>query len=180
MGGNEGEWGEMGGNGGASRVLQVATNTHKDLDFLSQNRLIFMLQQNIVRCAQGFDYERWFRFAEKSRNRENMPEDFEEFEGDEIFEEMMKRLNQSMLTEEDYEYIEHEQEMWEEVARLEQEYYEEGRKEGEKEGRREGKKEGRREGEKGEAPQKTQPAPPRASVARDQGRCAIAMGCQVP
>ena len=124
------------------RVLAVASNRAKRLDFLRQNRLVFILQQNIVKQLHGERYERWFQFAEKSRNRVNVKEDFDEFAGDEIFEEMIRRLNKSTLTEEDYEYIDNEDEMWEEVERLERGYYEDGRREGVYEGIEMGREEG--------------------------------------
>ncbi|MCP4702006.1 MAG: hypothetical protein GY862_34885, partial [Gammaproteobacteria bacterium] len=127
--------------------LKTARNKAKSLGFLARNRLIFLLQKNIVKQAAGKRYEQWFRFAEKSRNPKNEKTDFEEFQGDDIFEEMMRRLNKGELTKEDMEYIADEQEAWEEVARLERGYYEDGRREGREEGREEGKKEGREEGQ---------------------------------
>ncbi len=48
-------------------------------------------------------------------------------------------------------YIENEQEMWEEVNRLEKGYYKDGVKDGQKEGFREGQQVGREEGEKNKA-----------------------------
>jgi hypothetical protein len=128
------------------RILELVSNQTKRLDFLSQNRLIFILQKNIVKQLQGERYERWFQFAERSRNQENVVEDFDEFRGDEIFEEMIRRLNKSELTEEDYEYIENEAEMWREVERLERGYYEDGLRDGRLGGIQEGRKEGREEG----------------------------------
>ncbi|MCP4698790.1 MAG: hypothetical protein GY862_18350, partial [Gammaproteobacteria bacterium] len=49
------------------RVLKTARNKAKSLGFLARNRLIFLLQKNIVKQAAGKRYEQWFRFAEKSR-----------------------------------------------------------------------------------------------------------------
>lgn len=80
-----------------------ALNRTKDLDFLTQNRLIFLVQKNIIQQANGAAYEGWFQFAEKSRNTNNEAEDFEEVGGDEVFEEMMRRLDRGELTEEDEE-----------------------------------------------------------------------------
>lgn len=79
---------------------------------------------------------------------ENEAADFDEFRGDEVFEEMIRRLNRGGLTEEDVEYIENEQEMWEEVVRLEQGYYERGHREGGLDGRDAGFVEDRVEGQK--------------------------------
>ena len=50
---------------------------------------------------------------------------------------MMRRLNKEKLTKEDIEYIADEREGWEEVARLEQGYYEDGRRDGREEGKEE-------------------------------------------
>jgi len=122
------------------RVLEIAQNGTKSLDFLPKNRLIFLFQKNMVKSAQTLPrYKAWFRFAEKSRNTANEELDFQEFRGDEIFEEMIRRLNKGILTTEDISYIDREEEMRAEVERWEMGYYEvgvvDGRKEGIKEGR---------------------------------------------
>ncbi len=52
------------------RVLTLAANWTKHLDFLPQNRLIFAFQKNIVRHTQAEKYDRWFTFAEKTKNRD--------------------------------------------------------------------------------------------------------------
>ncbi len=109
----------------------------KGLDILkaSVEELALTNVNSLTDQIEGLPYERWFQFAEKSRNRNNEAADFEEFEGDEIFEEMMRRLNRGALTEEDEAYIESEQEMWEEVVRLEQSYYGRGHRDGWLDGR---------------------------------------------
>jgi len=112
------------------RIVNLADNRTKMLDFFQKNRLIFLLQKNIVRNLPSERYARWFRFAEASRQPDNREEDFVDFRGDAVFEEMIRRLNQTRLTDEDWQYIEHEQEMWAEVERLENGYYETGRHEG--------------------------------------------------
>ncbi len=128
-------------------VLQVCDNPSKRLDFLAKNRLIFMFQLNIVKHPKAKKYERWFRFAEKCRNHDNTAEDFAEFGDDEIFEEMMRRLNKSTLKDDDYEYIENEDEMWAEVERLERGYFNEGLQQGLKQGLQQGRAEGEAKGE---------------------------------
>ena len=52
-------------------VLQAMENRHKDLDFLRQNRLIFMFQNNIIKDTKFTKYRKWFDFAEKTRNKKN-------------------------------------------------------------------------------------------------------------
>jgi len=112
------------------RVLALAAKRTKRLSFLAQNRLIFIFQRNIIKHAPDTRYARWFKFAEKSKNKANAAADFAEFQGDTVFEEIMRRLSHSVWTAEDVEYIEHEHKMWAETARLEHGYYEDGREDG--------------------------------------------------
>ncbi|MCP4344348.1 MAG: hypothetical protein GY795_02345, partial [Desulfobacterales bacterium] len=131
-----------------AKVIKVMSNDTKDLDFLASNRLMFAFQKNIVKNRKIRKYVRWFEFAEKTRNTDNIREDFSEFSGDRVFDEIMIRLDKTALTQEDLEYIRNEKESWEEVRRYESGHFEEGRKKGAKEGRKEGEKEGRKEGKK--------------------------------
>jgi predicted transposase/invertase (TIGR01784 family) len=116
-----------------ARVLEILDNQSKELDFLSKNRLIFLLQKNIVKNKTNAKYRKWFEFAEKTKNPDNKKEDFQEYMDDEIFVEIMKRINKRLLTEDDFLYIENETETREEVERFERQVYEDGKKEGIKE-----------------------------------------------
>lgn len=137
------------------RVLEVLDNKAKDLDFLSKNRLIFILQRNIVKNKRDVKYRKWFEFAQKTKNPDNKRKDFEEYKDDEIFREMMKRLSKKELTVDDFAYIAEEKKLREEVERLERGIHdlawkdgsEAGRKAGLKEGLKEGRKEGMEAGE---------------------------------
>jgi len=113
-----------------ARVLEILDNQSKELDFLSKNRLIFLLQKNIVKNKTNAKYRKWFEFAEKTKNPDNKKEDFQEYMDDEIFVEIMKRINKRLLTEDDFLYIENETEIREEVERFERQIYEDGIKEG--------------------------------------------------
>ena len=113
-----------------ARVLEVLDNQSKELDFLSKNRLIFMLQKNIVKNKTDAKYSKWFGFAEKTKNPDNKEEDFLEYMDDEIFCEIIKRINKKELTEDDFIYIENEKKIQEEVERFERQIYEDGKKEG--------------------------------------------------
>jgi hypothetical protein len=117
-----------------NKVLEVLQNEAKNLDFLPKNRLIFMFQKNIVKNKAMKKYEKWFEFAEKTRNENNAEKDFEAYKGDEIFCEMMRRLRKDTLSDEDFYYIEDQKEAWEESERLERGFYEDGKKQGRKEG----------------------------------------------
>lgn len=125
------------------RLLLLTENKQKHLDFLPKNRLIFAFQKNIVRNTQTAPYNRWFRFAEKTKNAANAPADFSEFEHDAIFAEIMRRLNRQALPAEDEEYIEYERDVRAQISRWEQNIYEDAMKEGMKEGLKEGEKKGR-------------------------------------
>ncbi|MCP4352726.1 MAG: hypothetical protein GY795_45300 [Desulfobacterales bacterium] len=115
-------------------ALKAMLNKTKSLDFLQANRLVFAFQKNIVKNRKIGKYSKWFEFAEKTRNTDNKPEDFEGFAGAEPFDEMMRRLNRTALDDDDLAYIEREKEAWEEVQRFVSEYYEEGKETGRYEG----------------------------------------------
>ncbi|OQY49197.1 MAG: hypothetical protein B6242_00105 [Anaerolineaceae bacterium 4572_78] len=132
-------------------ILSLVNNTTKYLDFLSQNRLIFLIQRNIVKHQKGMVYERWFHFAEKSRNLENVESDFDEFRNDTIFDEMMRRLSKKGLADEDLVYIASESEVRAEMARWEQGYFEDGYRDGYNSGQIKGHAEGHVKGEHNKA-----------------------------
>jgi hypothetical protein len=112
-------------------VKEMIGNTTKDLDFLPQNRLIFMFQKNIIADTEKITkYHRWFRFANKTKKDDNSKEDFDEFIEDPIFAEMMRRLTIEVLSEEEIKYITDEAEFLEKSKRLEEGMYEVGKKEG--------------------------------------------------
>ncbi len=115
-----------------AKVMKIMSNNTKDLDFLASNRLMFAFQKNIVKNKKIRKYVRWFEFAERTRNTDNIREDFMEFSGDRVFDEMMIRLDKTALTQEDMEYIRNEKESWDQVIRYERRHYEEGIKEGSK------------------------------------------------
>lgn len=112
------------------RVLDIAANRSKNLDFLPKNRLIFAFQKNIVRNTHVEKYDRWFTFAEKSKNKKNVKDDFLDYQEDEIFAEIIRRLSKDALSEDDLTYIETERQAWEEFSRLERGIRESGYKEG--------------------------------------------------
>ncbi|HLP59260.1 MAG TPA: hypothetical protein VK186_10540 [Candidatus Deferrimicrobium sp.] len=134
-----------------ARTLNIMDNNKKDLDFLSKNRLIFAIQSNIVSNKSHARYERWFTFADKSRQEDNKEEDFEEYKNDEIFAEIIRRLEKRDLNPEEVKYIEEERNFWLEIIQLEQGIYKEGIEEGIEIGIEKGIEKGRLEGEKSNA-----------------------------
>jgi hypothetical protein len=123
-------------------LVQLLNNKTRQLDFLSENKLIYALQNNIVRSRKYHRYVSWFKFAEKSKNKNNKKEDFAEYAKDEIFTEIMRRINTETLKPEDYEYIEdyekHAKQMKQHEFSIRDSAFKEGRATGKDEGRVEG------------------------------------------
>jgi hypothetical protein len=94
-----------------NKLLAIAQNDTKNLSFLSKNRLLFALQGNIVlnhKLGKNENLEKcidWFLFAEKTKNKDNKPEDFESFKKEPIMMEVIELLKTSELTQDDFEYI---------------------------------------------------------------------------
>jgi hypothetical protein len=87
------------------KVLNIANNTHKSLDFLPENRLIFMFQPNIFRNKIISPYFPWFEFAVKTKNKKNVRSDFKKYFNDPIFSTMIEQLKTTVLKEDDFQYI---------------------------------------------------------------------------
>ncbi len=81
-------------------------NKHKNLDFLSTNRLIFMFQPNILRNLQEDKaYFPWVEFAARTRNPNNTADDFKKYSKNPIFIQVMEKLKTTVLTHDDFEYV---------------------------------------------------------------------------
>jgi hypothetical protein len=61
-------------------ILSLMNNKSKNLDFLAANKLIFAIQPNIIKNSANDPtmkrYQRWFSFAEKTRQKGNKKQDF--------------------------------------------------------------------------------------------------------
>ncbi len=87
-------------------LLKKLDNNKKGIDFLSENRLIYAFQPNIIRNKSLMNkYFRWFDFAERTRNEDNTKEDFESFTKIPIFTDIMEKLMVSTLEQDDFQYI---------------------------------------------------------------------------
>lgn len=126
-----------------AKMLMLLQNDKKELPFLAKNKLIYLFQRNIIRNDKITKYFRWFDFAEKTRKEDNTEEEFIEYEKDEIFAEMMRRLNKTALPPEDWTYVTDQAEMWQRVQRYEDGVIRMGLAEGKSQGLREGKIEGK-------------------------------------
>jgi hypothetical protein len=88
------------------KVLKVLSNATKELDFFSQNRIIYALQPNIIR-NNNYEalYFPWFDFAQTSRNHENKEDDFFKFKNIAIMAELINRLKIDNFTSEELMYL---------------------------------------------------------------------------
>jgi len=101
-----------------NKVLKISSNTTKELDYLSKNRLIFLFQRRIVKSKQLAKYIRWFQFADKTADKENTKEDFVEFEKDSLFHEIMFLLAKDNLDKDELSYLTTEEEYRKQIDRF--------------------------------------------------------------
>jgi hypothetical protein len=88
------------------KVLNVLSNATKELDFFSQNRIIYAFQQNIITNNNyGALYFPWFDFAQTSRNKDNTENDFLKFKNNAIMAELINRLKIDNFTSEELMYL---------------------------------------------------------------------------
>ncbi len=73
-------------------LLKMMEKDRRSLDFLSENRLFFVFQPNIIKNKQAARYVKWFEFAEKTRNPNNTKADFAPYLDNLIFSSIMDRL----------------------------------------------------------------------------------------
>lgn len=97
-------------------LLQVNNNT-KSLLWFQENRLIYAFQQNIVANPKFSKYKRWFEFAEKTLKRINDRFAYQEFEKDEVFRNIIRRLKLEVENPDEIKYIRDYQEYIEKIQR---------------------------------------------------------------
>jgi hypothetical protein len=126
------------------KVLSVLNNDTKGLGFLQKNRMIYAFQSNIVKNKKLTKYFHWFEFAEKTKNKDNTKEDFEEYQKNDVMAAITKRLSKEELEAHDIQYIDDYEKFKIELERYNEAIRDEGRQEGEQKGKEEGKIEERR------------------------------------
>ncbi len=87
------------------KTLILLNNNSKKLDFLPQNRLIYIFQKNIVKNKKYSEYFDWFELAEKTRNENNEKKDFIKYEKNKILMAVIQRIRKDKLKTEDFQYI---------------------------------------------------------------------------
>jgi hypothetical protein len=100
-----------------AEIAKILQNQSKNLDFLPENTMTYLFQKNIVRNKHYAKYVRWFNFAEKTIDKNNTPDDFQEFLQDKTFLEIMRRINKEVLQDDDFGYIRTQEERQEERER---------------------------------------------------------------
>ena len=139
------------------KVLVILKNDAKGMSFLRNNKLIFLFQRNIVKNNLIKKYVRWFKFAEKTKNKNNQKEDFEEYQQDEVFLEIINRITKKSFNNEENQYIQEQTEFWENYSDLTERLYSHGLDDGLEKSLEEGLKKGLEEGiEKGKEIEKIQ------------------------
>jgi hypothetical protein len=88
------------------KTLTILGNNKKGLDFLSQNKLIYIFQKNIVKNKRlDLPYYKWFDFANMSRNPNNKEEDFIQYKKDKDMAEVINRLRKDKLPPDEFKYV---------------------------------------------------------------------------
>ncbi len=109
-----------------AKCLEIIDNKTKKLDFYQKNKLIYAFQPNIVRNKKYSRYLPWFELAEKIRDKLNQKRWFDEYLQDEIFTEIIKRINTESFEQSDWEYIDNYEKFSEQVKRFEKVFIEQG------------------------------------------------------
>jgi len=124
------------------KCLEILNNKTKKLDFLQKNKLIYAFQPNIVKNTKYKKYSAWFELAEQTSNKLNEKAWFDKYLKDDIFVEIIKRINTETFIQEDWDYISNQEDFIEKVKRYEKVFIEEGFEKGVEEGFEKGIEEG--------------------------------------
>ena len=88
---------------------------------MKQNKLIYAFQKNIVKNTKHEKYYEWFEFAERSLKKNNQESDFDKYRKDEVFMEIMRRLQSGNVTNNEFDLIDAYEQLSDTTAELEQE-----------------------------------------------------------
>jgi len=88
-----------------NELLKLINTKHRSLNFLEENKLIFMFQPIIIESSKITKYKKWFDFAEKTRDFENTEKDFKEFKKYPVLKEVMNILITKELDKEQFNYL---------------------------------------------------------------------------
>jgi len=108
------------------KCLEIIDNRTRKLDFLQKNKLIYAFQPNIVKNKKYSKYLDWFELADKTKNKLNEKGWFDKYLKDEIFVELIKRINTDSFDQTEWDYINNQESFNEKVKRFEQVFIDEG------------------------------------------------------
>jgi hypothetical protein len=126
---NEKLWGQSLKNILAERknIVKTLENNTKGLGFLTESRIIFVFQRNIIKNQKmDLPYFKWFDVANISRNLNNTEKDFANYKNDKDMAEVINRIRKDKLTPDEFHYVSdiylyeiHNQELKEKLAKQE-------------------------------------------------------------
>jgi len=108
------------------KCLKIIDNKTKKLDFLQRNKLIYAFQPNIVKNKKYSKYFAWFELADKTKDDLNEKAWFDNYLKDDIFAEIIKRINTETFDQAEWDYIDNIKDFREKVKRFEQVFIDEG------------------------------------------------------
>ncbi len=82
-------------------LVKMLDKKQRGVDFMQQNRIIYLFQPNIVENHLNKPYSVWFEFAEKTRQKDNQVADFQPYLDNSIFLQIMERLATVQIEPED-------------------------------------------------------------------------------
>ena len=124
-----------------AQLLKTLDNKTKKLDFLQQNKLIYVFQTNVVKNKKYSKYLPWFELAQKTRDKLNQKGWFLEYQKDAVFLEIIKRINTETFETSDWEYIQDYEKFKAQVKQFEMSFVEQGIEIGLEKGKEQGKDE---------------------------------------
>jgi len=116
------------------RIYKIYENDTRDLDFLQENKLIFVFQKNIIENKKNKSYYKWFKFVKKNS-----------------FLKIIKKLKKDFLNDEEIKAIKDTKSYLERVNRFKKSFLKLNKRELTKAGIKIGREEGREEGQKEKA-----------------------------
>ncbi|OQX97543.1 MAG: hypothetical protein B6I24_08505 [Bacteroidetes bacterium 4572_128] len=81
-------------------LKKLIRNKHRELDFLQENKMIYVFQKQVIKNKNKEKYFKWFDFADKSKKKNNKISDFPNYK-DKIFKKLMHILSSKFAPEED-------------------------------------------------------------------------------
>jgi hypothetical protein len=88
------------------KTVKILQNKTKELDFFTQNKMIYVFQKNIVKNNRiNLPYFKWFDIADLSRNPNNIENDFSKYKDDKDMAEVLNRIRKDKLAPEEFVYV---------------------------------------------------------------------------